>query len=81
MYDLPSEDSRCRAEVDNEISGADGIFVVFDHNDGVPDISHSVECGQQFFIVPLVQANTGLVQYVNNAAEFRTHLRCEANTL
>ena len=44
-----------------------GILVVFHHDERIADVSQPAKCLQQFFIVLLVQSDTGLVQNVKNA--------------
>src|SRR6266851_1937325 len=69
------------AKVDDEISAADGVFVVFDDEDGVAEIAKMFEGAEQARIVAGVEADAGLIENVENAAKARADLRGESNTL
>src|SRR5467141_461980 len=70
-----------RTEVDNEIGAADGVFVVFDDEDGVAEIAKLFERAEKASVVAGVEADAGLVENIENAAEARADLRGEANAL
>src|SRR5882762_351937 len=69
------------AEVDDEIRATDGVFVVFDDEDGVAEIAKLLERAEKAGVVAGVQADAGLVENVENAAKARADLRGEADAL
>ena len=58
-----------------------GILVVFHHDERIADVSQPAKCLQQFFIVLLVQSDTGFVQNVKNAHQPRADLSRKADPL
>src|SRR6266404_6945767 len=73
--------ARAGAEVDNEIGAADGVFIVFDDEDGVAKIAKMFERAEEAIVVAGVEADAGLVKDVQNAAKARADLSGEANAL
>jgi hypothetical protein len=81
MNDAPSRNAGAGAEVDHVVCGADRLFVVFDDDDGVPDVAHSRECFQQSSVVALVQADRGFVEDVDHTRQLRPHLARQSDAL
>ncbi len=79
--DFAAAQTRARADVYQIISGADGVFVVFHHQDGVAQIAQMFQCPDQTFVVALVQADAGFVQHIQHALQARANLRCQTDTL
>ena len=69
------------AEVEDVVGVADGVFVVLDDEDGVAEVAQVFERGDEALIVALVQADGGLVEHVEDAAQPRADLRGEADAL
>ncbi len=69
------------AEVDNEIGAANGVFVVFDDEDGIAKIAKLFERTEKASVVAGMEANAGLIENIENAAEARANLRGEADAL
>ena len=70
-----------RAKIDDEIGGANGVFVMFDNHDRITDVAHSTQCFKQFFVVTLVQANAGFIENINYPGKFRAYLACQSYSL
>ena len=70
-----------RPNVNNEISGANGVLVMFNHNHGVSNISEFAQCFDQSIIVALVQANGWLIQHVTDTNQSAANLSRQANAL
>ena len=58
---------RARADVDHVVGRADGLLVVLDHDDRVAQVAQPLERADQALVVPLVQADGGLVEHVEHA--------------
>ena len=69
------------AEVEHVVGVADGVFVVLDDQDGVAEVAQVFERVEQALVVALVQADGGLVEDVEDAAEPGADLRGEADAL
>ena len=81
MHDLAAVLSRERPDIDDPVRGANRVLVVLDDDEGVAEIPQPLQGIQEFAIVSLVEADRGLVEYVQHARETGTNLRCEANAL
>ena len=55
-----------RTDVDDPVGGADGLLVVLDDKDGVPQIAHPEQGADEPGVVPLVQADRGFVEDVEH---------------
>ena len=69
------------ADVDEVIGGAHGVLVVLHHNEGVAQVPQAAEGGQELIVVPLVEADRGLVQNVQHAHEAGADLGGQADAL
>lgn len=67
--DFSTESSCGGAEVDKMISGGDGVFIVFDDDEGVAVIAQAGEGFEQSGVVAGVETDGGLVEHVKDAAE------------
>ncbi len=79
--DVAAETAGAGAEVENVVGVADGVFVVLDDEDGVAEIAQAHESFDEAGVVALVQADGGLVEHVEHAAEARADLRGETDAL
>ena len=59
---LPPCTPRAGADVDNIVGGEHGVLIVFDDDDHVADVAQALEGGEQFVVVPLMQADARLIQ-------------------
>ena len=66
--------ARSGAKVHNVIRHLDGFQIVFHHQYGVAQVPHLLEGLQQFLVIPLVEADAGLVQHVHHTLQFRADL-------
>ena len=69
------------AEVEDVVGFADGVFVVLDDEDGVAEIAQGFEGGDEALVIALVEADGGLVEDVEDAAEARADLGGETDAL
>ena len=69
------------AEIDDEIRAADGVFVVFDDEDGVAEVAEMFEGTEKARVVAGMEADARFVENIENAAETRADLRGQADAL
>ncbi len=79
--DIAAVDAGAGAEVHDVVRGAQGLLVVLDDDQGVADVAQVDEGVDKFLVVPLVQADRGLVEDVEDPDEGRSDLRREAYAL
>src|SRR5512136_106959 len=70
-----------RSDVKNMICAANGLFIMFDHYQGVAQISQLFQGVDQSGIVPLVKPNRWLIQYIQNPGQIRADLSSQADAL
>src|SRR6202008_3387781 len=70
-----------RTHVELVVGGADGFFVVLDHDDRVAEGAQALERLDQAGVVALVQADGGLIEHVHHAGEAGTDLAREPDAL
>ena len=80
-HQFPTMQAGARAQVDHIISTADGFFVVFHHQHGVSQVAQRLQCLQKPIVVAVMKADRGLIKHVENAAQLRTNLSREPDTL
>src|SRR5260370_30104258 len=68
-------------QIDNEIGAANGVFIVLDDEDGVAEIAQLFERAEKTSVVTGMEADAGLVENIENAAEARADLRSEAHAV
>ena len=73
--------ARARAEIDHMGGAADGVLVMFHHDQRVALGLELGQCVEQDAIVARVQADGWLIEDVAHPAQIRTQLRGEANAL
>ena len=73
--------SGARADVDQIVGGADAVFIVLDHDDGVADGLQALERADQAGVVALVQADGRFIEHVADADQARADLRGQADAL
>ncbi len=78
---LTAQPAGAGAEVEDVVGVADGLFVVLDDEDGVAEIAQRFERMDQPLVVALVQADGGLVEHIQHAAQTGTDLRGQADAL
>ena len=69
------------ADVDEVISSADRIFVMFHHNHSVADITQVKQGFEQSVIVALVQADRGFIKNIHHTDQAGADLAGEADAL
>jgi hypothetical protein len=80
-HDFAPQVTGTGTEVHDPVRRGHGFPVMLHHDKGVADVAEMTQGAQQFDVVPLVQADGGLVQNVEDAGEFRTHLGGQADAL
>ena len=63
-YHLTAVDTSERPHVDEEVGGADDVFVVLDDEDGIAKIAEAAEDADEAFGVAGVEADGGFVQNI-----------------
>ena len=79
--DVSAEAAGAGAEVEDIVGRADGVFIVLDDEDGVAEIAEADEGLDEPAVVPLMKADGGLVEDVEDTAEAGANLRGEADAL
>ena len=67
--DVTAETAGAGAEVEDVVGVADGVFVVFDDEDGVAEIAQAHESLDEAGVVALMEADRRLVEHVEDAAK------------
>ena len=70
-----------RPQIDHVVGGPDGLLVVLDDHHGVAEVAQPPQRRQQQPVVPLVQADGGLVEHVQHAGEVGADLGGEPYAL
>ncbi len=70
-----------RANVNQIVGGPQGVLVMLHHNQGIAKIPQALEGGQKAVVVPLVQADGGLIQDVEHPNQPGADLGRQADTL
>ena len=73
--------SRSRTYVHDAVSRSHCILIVLDNDQGISQISEAFQCIQKLVIIPLVQADTRLIQDVGDADQTGSNLSREPYTL
>ena len=69
------------ADVNNPVAFANGLFVVFDNNHRVAQITQPSQRVDEPAVITLVQTDRRLVEHVQGAHQTRTNLACKPNAL
>ena len=80
-HDLPAARARAGAEIENVIRGANRVFIVLDHDDGIAQVAQPAQRADQPVVVALVQADARLIQHVKAARQPGANLRGEPDAL
>ena len=79
--DVAAQAACAGAEIEHIVGVANGFFVVLDDQDGVAEVAESFEGLDQAVVIALVEADGGLVEHVENAAQAGADLRGQADAL
>jgi hypothetical protein len=74
-------DARAGAHIDNIVRRPHGVLVVLHHDEGVAQVPELPQRLQQLVVVPLVEANGGLVQDIQHPHEAGADLGGQADAL
>ena len=81
MDHVAAVDAGARTDVDDPVGRADGVFVVFDHDQCVAEVAESDECLDEAAVVALVQADARFVEHIEHAGQARPDLRGQPDAL
>ena len=70
-----------RPDIHDMVCRQHRVLVMLYHNQRIPQIFQAFQRMQQLVIVPLVEANTGLIQNIGHAYQAGANLRRQADTL
>ena len=70
-----------RSNVHNIVCRTHRILIMFHDNDRIPEITQMLQCSEQFVIIPLVQADTRLVQNISHSHQTGTNLCRKTDSL
>src|SRR5579863_8267228 len=79
--DVASQSPCARSEIEDKIGVPDGLLIVLNDEDCVAEVAKSFESLDEAVVVPLMQADGGLVEDVEDAAQTRSDLRGQADAL
>ena len=74
-------DAGAGTQVHHVVRAANGLLVMLHHQHRVAQVAELLERGEQAAVVPRVQADGGLVQHIEHAAQLRADLRGQADAL
>ncbi|MNN02967.1 hypothetical protein D3C81_1156390 [compost metagenome] len=74
-------DAGSRPDIDNMIRCQHRIFIVFDDDQRIAEVTHMVQSGDQLIIVPLVQPDARFVKDIQDAHQTGSDLRSQPDTL
>ena len=80
-HHLPAQGAGAGANVNKVIGGAHCVLVVLHHDEGIAQIAETLQRGQQLVVIPLVQADGGLIQNIQHAHEAAADLGGQTDTL
>ena len=80
-HDMPAVYAGARTDVHHVIGAADRLFVVLHHDHGVTEVPQIGQGPEQAVVVPLVQADGGLVQHIHDAHQAGADLAGQADAL
>ena len=79
--DATAVDAGTGTDVDDMIGGANGVFIVLDHDHGIADVAQASQGTEQALVVALVQADGGFIQNVHDADQSGADLRSKPDAL
>ena len=81
MHHVSAVDAGARSDVHDPVGRFDGVFVVFDHDERVAEITQGDERLDQSAVVALVQADAWFIENVEHPGEAGPDLRGQADAL
>ena len=80
-HHITAVDSGSGSHIHYIVGGANGVFIMLDHDDAIAEIAQPNQGLQQPVIVSLVQADRGFVEDIHDADQACANLTGEANPL
>src|SRR6059058_5307870 len=68
-HDLTSTRPRARTEIDDVVGSSNRLFIVLNHDDGIPNVAQFSQGSEQPCIVALMQTDAWFVENVENACQ------------
>lgn len=78
---MPAVHAGTGADIYNVIRTAHGIFVMFDNNKSIAEVTESFQRCKQAVIITLMQPYARFIQNIENADKARAYLSCKPNAL
>ena len=78
---FPAVDAGAGADVDNVVCRPHGVFIVFHHNERVPQVPQLFQGRNELVVVLLLKTDAGLIEDVEDSGQSRTDLGGEPNAL
>ncbi len=79
--DFTAVDAGSGSDIDDEVGRVDGVFVVFDDDNGIAQVTQKGQGFQQAIVVALMQADRRLVENIHHADQPGADLAGQANSL
>jgi len=79
--DLPPPGAGTRTHIDDMVGSGDRLLVMLDDHHRVPEITQAAKRAEKAVVIPLVQADTRLVEDVEHPGETGADLRGKADAL
>ena len=80
-HDLPAMHARSGSEVDDMVTGADRVFIVFDDQYRIAEIAQMAQRLNQSFVIALMQADRGFIEHIHDPGQTRTNLASQSDSL
>ena len=74
-------DACTRPHVNNIIRLPDGLLIMLNHKDRIPDVSKPFQRFKESQIIPLVESYTRFIQDVQHPHKARSYLSCKPDAL
>src|SRR5699024_7937820 len=81
VHDVPAVLARARADVDDPVRRSDRLFVVFDDDERIAEITQAGEGVDEAPVITLVEPDARFVEHVEHSDESGTNLRGETDPL
>ena len=78
---MPAVNTGTRTDIHQIIGRHHGVLVVLYHHKGVAKVPQMLQGAQQFIVIPLMQADAGLIQNIQNPHKGGTYLGGQADAL
>ena len=70
-----------RTDIHNTVRCAHGIFIMFNHNQTVTQITKTHQCTKKLIIISLMKSDTRFIQNISDSHQSGTNLCCQTDSL